>query len=193
MLREGIDRIDAVLFTHAHADHVNGIDDLRGFYFQHREMIPCYACPPTIERLMKGFGYVFHRDDGASHPPILEANTINGSFELFGLKIIPVPLIHGAGVSCGFRVDNFAYLTDCSKIPASSLALLQGVATVIIDGLRWSPHPYHFNITGAIEALHSLHPERIILTHLTHELFHAEGNRLPDGVEFAFDGMNFEL
>ena len=193
MLREEVEQLDAVLFTHAHADHVNGIDDLRGFYFLHRQVVPCYACPATMERLLSGFSYIFHRDERGTHPPLLEPQTIAGPFDLFGLQVVPIPLEHGAGVSCGYRIGPFAYLTDCSGIPAASLALLQGIATVVIDGLRWSSHPYHFNIAGAIEAIRPLQAGRIILTHLTHEVLHAEEGRLPDGVEFAYDGMSIEL
>ncbi|WP_281184590.1 GPMC system MBL fold metallohydrolase [Trichlorobacter lovleyi] len=193
MLREMVPQIDAVLFTHAHADHVNGIDDLRGFYFLHRQVIPCYACPATMERLLSGFGYAFHQEKGATHPPLLEARVTGGPFDLFGLQVLPVPLEHGVDGSCGYRIGSFAYLTDCSAIPPASLALLQGVATVVVDGLRWSPHPFHFNIEGAIAALRELGVRRMILTHLTHEVRHADERRLPDGVEFAYDGMNFEL
>lgn len=193
MLRESVPKIDAVLFTHAHADHVNGIDDLRGFYFLHKQVIPCYACPTTLERLLSGFGYIFHRTEEGTHPALLEAMTIDGPFDLFGLQIMPVLLEHGPGVTCGYRIGSFAYLTDCSRISASSLALLQGVATVVIDGLRWSSHPYHFNIEGAIQVAQQMQARRIILTHLTHEVRHAEQERLPDGVEFAYDGMVIDL
>jgi len=193
MLRVEVSQIDAVLFTHAHADHVNGIDDLRGFHFLHRQVVPCYACPPTMERLQKGFGYIFQQDEGATHPPLLEPHPMNGPFDLFGLPVIPIPLEHGAGVSCGYRIGSFAYLTDCSAIPSASLALLQGVVTVVIDGLRWSSHPFHFNIEGAIAAMHQLQVRRTILTHLTHEVSHAEGHKLPGGVEFAYDGMVIDL
>jgi phosphoribosyl 1,2-cyclic phosphate phosphodiesterase len=193
MLREAVARIDAVLFTHAHADHVNGIDDLRGFYFQHQQKIPCYACQPAMERIQTGFGYIFHRDERGSHPPLLEARVVEGAFELFGLSVQPIPLEHGAGSSCGYRIGPFAYLTDCSGISPTSYALLEGVTTVVIDGLRWSPHPYHFNIAGAIAAMQQLQVDRIILTHLTHEVRHAEEERLPAGVLFAYDGMAIDL
>ncbi len=193
MLRERVEQIDAVLFTHAHADHVNGIDDLRGFYFRHHRVVPCYACPATIDRLLYGFRYVFLQGEGDTHPPLLEAHPIEGPFDLFGLTVAPIPLLHGPGLACGYRIGAFAYLTDCSAIPAASFSLLQGVETLVIDGLRWSPHPYHFNIEGAMAVGRALGAPRTVLTHLTHEVAHAESLRLPAGVAFAYDGMTFEL
>lgn len=193
MLREQISQVDAVLFTHAHADHVNGIDDLRGFHFRHRTVIPCYACPVALERLLCGFRYVFERGDSDTHPPLLQAIAVDGPFELFGLPVVPIRLVHGPGVSCGYRIGSFAYLTDCNEIPVGSMALLQGLKTLLIDGLRWSSHPFHFNIEGAIAVAQQLAVPRIILTHLTHEVAHAEAARLPAGVEFAYDGMTIEL
>ena len=193
MLRHSVEKIDAVLFTHAHADHVNGIDDLRGFHFLHRTVIPCYGSKAAMERLQTGFRYIFTRDDGATHPPLMEPMVIDAPFELFGLTVTPVPLEHGSGFSCGYRIGPFAYLTDCSGISAASLLLLQGVHTVVIDGLRWTPHPFHYNIEGAIEAAREMGAVRTILTHLTHEVSHEENARLPEGVEFAYDGMSFEM
>jgi phosphoribosyl 1,2-cyclic phosphate phosphodiesterase len=193
MLREQVSQVDAVLFTHAHADHVNGIDDLRGFHFRHRSVVPSYACPAVLERLLGGFRYIFERGAQDTHPALLRPISIDGPFELFGLTVVPVELVHGPGTSCGYRIGSFAYLTDCSGISDSSMALLQGVTTVVIDGLRWSSHPFHFNIQGAIAAAQALRADRIILTHLTHEVAHAESARLPAGVEFAYDGMTLQL
>jgi phosphoribosyl 1,2-cyclic phosphate phosphodiesterase len=193
MLREGVGRIDAVLFTHAHADHVNGIDDLRGFYFQHREVIPCYACESAMVRLVSGFRYIFEKGVDDTHPPLLKAMPVSGMFELFGLQIIPIPLQHGAGFSCGYRIGDFAYLTDCSAVPQRSESLLEGLNTLVIDGLRWTEHPFHYNIEGAIQTGKRLKVPRIILTHLTHEVSHAEETRLPSGVEFAFDGLKLQI
>lgn len=191
VLREGIDRIDAVLFTHAHADHVNGIDDLRGFHFLHKEIIPCFASRTTLDILQAGFGYIFKEYHGSGYTPLLHPSEISGPFELFGLTIIPIPLEHGRTAALGYRVGNMAYLTDCSAIPESSVPLLTGLDLLIIDGLRWSPHPFHFNIEAAIAASRQLNPRRIILTHLTHEVAYADGTKLPPGIEFAYDGMMF--
>lgn len=192
-LRQNIDRVDAVLFTHAHADHVNGIDDLRGFHFLHREIVPCFASRATFDILMAGFGYIFKENKGSGYTPLLHPNEVTAPFELFGLTIIPVPLEHGKFSALGYRLGNFAYLTDCSRIPETSIPLLAGLDLLIIDGLRWTPHPFHFNIETAIEAARQLNPRRTILTHLSHEVLYADGSKLPDGFEFAYDGMEFDL
>lgn len=192
-LRERVEKIDAVFFTHAHADHVNGIDDLRGFYFLHKEVIPCYASRNSLDTLQAGFAYIFHEQENSGYTPLLEAHEASAPFELFGLQVTPVPLLHGLTTSLGYRVGAFAYLTDCSAIPDSSLPLLEGVELLIIDGLRWTGHPFHYNIDGAIAATGSLKAARVILTHLTHEVSHSEGGKLPPGFEFAFDGMEFDM
>ena len=192
-LRLHIRRIDAVLFSHAHADHVNGIDDLRGFHFLHKEIIPCFASLETLETLQSGFSYIFKEHDCSGYMPLLAAHEISAAFELFGRTIIPIPLQHGRTFSYGYRIGNFAYLTDCSAIPERSLELLQGLDLLIIDGLRWIEHPYHFNIKGAIAAARQLNVPRTILTHLTHQIAYSEGNKLPPGFEFAYDGMEFDL
>jgi len=192
-LREGMDRVDAVLFTHSHADHVNGIDDLRGFHFLHKEVIPCYASPATFEILLAGFRYIFFELDGSGYTPLLSAHEVLGPFELFGLTVVPVPLEHGKSSATGFRIGTFAYLTDCSAIPDSSLRLLEGLDVLVMDGLRWTPHPSHFNIEAAIDAVEQIKPGRVVLTHLTHEVLHSEQTKLPPGFEFAYDGMTFEV
>jgi len=192
MLREKVSHVDAVLFTHAHADHVNGIDDLRGFHFLHKEIVPCFASSMTLETLFKGFGYIFNEIEGSGYTPLLDAHEIQGDFDLFGKTVTPVPLIHGKTESLGFRIGNIAYLTDCNAIPDSSLPLLQNLELLIIDGLRWNPHPSHFNVETAIAATRALNASKIVLTHLTHDVLFSEGSRLPSGYEFAYDGMTFE-
>lgn len=189
LLREGVNRVDAVLFTHAHADHVNGIDDLRGFHFLHGEVIPCFASRATLDTLQSGFGYIFKERDGSGYPPLLAPHEAQAPFELFGVTVTPVPLEHGRTASLGYRIGASAYLTDCSAIPDSSLQLLEGLDLLIIDGLRWTPHPFHFNIEGAIAAAQRVRARRVILTHLTHEVLYAEQSKLPPGFVFAYDGM----
>ncbi|MDR3579106.1 MAG: GPMC system MBL fold metallohydrolase [Oryzomonas sp.] len=192
-LREGLDKVDAVLLTHPHADHVNGIDDLRGFHFLHKEIIPCYASPATFETLSAGFRYIFFEFNGSGYTPLLSQHVVSGPFGLFGLTVTPVPLEHGMGTALGFRIGKFAYLTDCSALPDSSLKLLEGLDVLVIDGLRWTPHPFHFNIEAAIAAVAPIKPARVVLTHLTHEVSHGEQAKLPPGFEFAYDGMALDV
>jgi phosphoribosyl 1,2-cyclic phosphate phosphodiesterase len=118
---------------------------------------------------------------------------VTGPFELFGLTVIPVPLQHGRTQALGFRIGSFAYLTDCNSIPQSSLALLDGLDVLVVDGLRWKPHPFHFNIKEAIAATKPMKPARTLLTHLSHDVLFADGAALPRGYEFACDGMTFEI
>lgn len=192
-LREAIPRIDAVLYTHAHADHIHGIDDLRGFHFLNRKVIPCYASAETLARIDSKFAYIFSGKAEDGYHQLLEPHTIDGAFDLFGLKVMPIPLLHGAMPATGFRFGSFAYLTDCSDIPAASLALLQGLEVLVIDALRYSPHPHHFNITGAIETAKRIGAAKTYLTHLTHEVSHEEENKLPPSICFAYDGLSFIL
>jgi phosphoribosyl 1,2-cyclic phosphate phosphodiesterase len=192
-LTHGINAVDAVLFTHAHADHVNGIDDLRGFYFLHRKIVPCYASGGTLKTLQAGFRYIFQEHESSGYSPLLTAHEIKAPFDLFDLNIVPVPLIHGKTTALGYRIGSFAYLTDCSAIPDSSMELLAGLQLLIIDGLRWTGHPFHFNIEGAITVARKLSVPRVVLTHLTHEIAYSDNGRLPPGFEFAYDGMQFDL
>ena len=192
-LREGITGIDAVLFTHSHADHVNGIDDLRGFHFMHHQVIPCFAAQPTLDILLNRFCYIFEEQNGSGYTPLLAPHLITGEVEIGNLKVIPIPLQHGNTTSIGYRIGNFAYLTDCNAIPHAAFLLLRGIEIVIIDGLRWNPHATHFNIETAIAAAQQLDPKRIVLTHLSHDVSFSDGEKLPQGVEFAYDGMEFQL
>jgi len=191
-IREKIPSVDAVLFTHAHADHIHGIDDLRGFHFHHRKVIPCFGSKETLAAIDGKFSYIFNGLSAAGYHKLLEAHEIkNAPFDLFGLKITPVPLLHGEMPSTGFRFGNFAYLTDCSLIPESSVASLTGLDTLVIDALRYTPHPHHFNIAEAITVAQKLAPKQTFLTHLTHEVPHSEERNLPDGVFLAYDGLSF--
>ena len=193
-LREGVRRIDAVLFSHAHADHINGIDDLRGFHFLHKEIIPCFASQETVAALRHGFKYIFTElEEGSGYTPLLSPHIISEPLELFGRTIVPIPLQHGKTEASGYRIGDFAYLTDCSAIPESSQELLRGLEVLVIDGLRWAEHPFHFNVTGAIAAARHIKATRTILTHLTHQVSYGDEGRLPAGFEFAYDGMTFNL
>ena len=194
-LREEVSVIDAVLFTHTHADHVNGIDDLRPFNFAAGEPIPIYAAAAALESLRRSFGYIFcESDDETAYRPRLRPQPVTGPFELFGRTVVPVPLAHGHGESLGYRVGPFAYLTDCSAIPAASEALLQGLEVLVIDALRYRPHPTHLNINKATAAAGRLGARRTFLTHLSHDVDHMRlAAELPAGNEVAYDGLRLEL
>ena len=193
VIREKLPRIDAVLFTHSHADHIHGIDDLRGFHFIHKRIIPCYGEIETIDTIARNFSYIFAGLEAAGYSPLLEPHIVSGPFSLFGLRITPIPLMHGSMAATGYRIGNTAYLTDVSRIPEDSMALLAGLDILIIDALRYTPHSNHLNIAGALRVVEQLKPGRSIFTHLTHEVPYADGKKLPAGVEFAYDGLTLEL
>jgi len=193
-LREGIEQIDSVLFTHAHADHVHGIDDLRTFTLRTGNAIPAYADRGVLDRLKGLFSYIFSESDAPGYRPRLQVNEVVGPFDLFGQTVVPIPLLHGPGESLGYRVGNLAYIVDCSALPESSWRLLQGLEVLVIDALRFREHESHFSISEAIEVAKKLRVPRTLLTHLTHDIDyprHAAG--LPDGVEFAYDGQTLTL
>lgn len=193
-LRHQLRQIDAVLFTHTHADHVNGIDDLRVFNMLSGSSIPIFATEEDLHALRRSFSYVFNQDQEEGYRPQLIPRLIEGPFRLFGLDIIPIPLTHGQGRATGYRIGPFAYLTDCNEIPDSSLALLQGVETLVIDGLRHRPHSSHFSIAQALASTDLLNAQKRWLTHLSHDVFHArDESLLPPGCALAYDGLNLSF
>jgi len=192
-IREKIPAIDAVLYTHPHADHIHGIDDLRGFHFISRRIVPCYATAETLAEIDSKFSYIFTGHSRYGYHQLLEPHPLTGPFTLFGVDITPVPLLHGSMQSTGFRFGKLAYLTDCSSIPAESMQLLDGLDILIIDALRRTPHPHHFNFESAMDISVRIGAKRTFFTHLTHEIAHHEEAELPEGVFLAFDGLKFEL
>lgn len=190
-----VTRIDAVLFTHSHADHVLGLDDVRPFNYRQPGAVPCYGDAATIAAIRRMFAYIFDPSpvDGGGIPR-LALFTVAGPFFLGRTEIVPVPLRHGRRLILGYRVGGFAYLTDCNGIPEASWPLLQGLDTVVLDALRDRPHPSHFSLREALEVVARLGPRRAYFTHMCHELPHAATNaRLPAGVELAYDGLVVEV
>jgi phosphoribosyl 1,2-cyclic phosphate phosphodiesterase len=190
-LTHDIRRVDAILFTHTHADHVFGLDDVRRFNQMQRGAIPCYADARAVVELRRTFSYIFGppQQQGGGIPQ-LSLFQIGGTFTLGGVDIVPVPLMHGALPILGFRLGAFAYLTDCNHIPDASWPLLDGVRTVIVDALRHRRHSTHFSVAEALEVVARLGAERAYFTHICHDLPHAETcAQLPAGVELAYDGL----
>lgn len=195
-LTHGIRRLDAILFTHSHADHILGLDEVRRFNALQGGPIPCYANGVAWDIIKRSFYYAF---DGVPRlgggVPQVDAHEIAiDPFVVSGVRVVPVPLWHGKMPILGFRFGGFAYLTDCNRIPDESWPLVEGVETLVIDGLRDEPHTTHFTVAEALEAIARLAPRRAYLTHMTHDLGHAATSaRLPAGVELAYDGLVLDV
>ncbi len=192
-LTNGVERIDGVLFTHPHADHIHGIDELRAFNHVQGAAIPCFGSDYTIKRIRIMFDYIFNDNAGNGWKPNLTTNVVDSPFELFKLHVMPVEISHGSASIFGYRINDVAYITDCSMIPERSFADLKGVKILILGALRFKPHPTHFSVQQALDASARISPERTILTHLSHSLDYTRDNpSLPAGIEFAYDGMRIE-
>lgn len=192
-LRHGLRRLDAVLFTHAHADHLHGLDDVRCFCFDRDAPLPCYADAATVGRIEQVFDYAF-RADNPSSVPQLSLHVIDGPFGVCGLRVEPVPVLHGPLSVLAFRLGSFAYVTDCSAIPPASRQCLQGLDTLVLDALRFRRHPTHFCLDEALAAIDELHPRRALLTHIAHDFDHgAVDAGLPDHVRLAYDGLTLDF
>lgn len=190
----GIRHVDAVLFTHAHADHVAGIDDLRIFSQRSGRALPVFASPETLERLRIAYAYAFRDDpDYPSAKPQLEPHVVDGPFELFGRTIVPVAYDHGPTRVLGYRAGPIAYCPDCSRIPEASRRLLSNLDVLVLDALRRRPHPTHFNLEQAVAEARRIGARRTYFTHIAHELGHEATNaELPAAMELAYDGLVIE-
>ena len=181
-------RLDAALYTHDHADHVNGIDDLRGFMVLQGGRIPVYGDQATIQSINQRFSYIFA--SAQNYPPIAEAHMIDGPFQVGDIDIVPFRQRHGGMESLGFRFGNIAYSTDLNDLPAESFEKLRELDIWIVDALRPKPHPTHTHLEQTLNWIAELQPKRAILTHMTWDMDYATlCAELPDGVEPAYDGM----
>ncbi|MBI3126122.1 MAG: MBL fold metallo-hydrolase [Candidatus Tectomicrobia bacterium] len=195
-LRHGLRRVDAVVYTHHHADHTHGIDDLRVFNFLMKRTIPCYAYPDTAAVLRRNFSYIFgETPDYQGFKPQLTLHEVAGRpFEAGGFRVRPIELEHGGIRVMGLRIGDFAYATDCNAIPKASMRALEGVRVLILDALRHREHPSHFTVEQALGVVRELRPERTYFTHTNYELeYHETNAKLPPGVEMAYDGLTFEI
>ena len=184
-------RCDAVLYTHHHADHIMGLDDLRRFNWIQGGAIACYGLPSTLDRVTHAFDYAFSYDpDYVSAKPELNVHAVDGPFEVLGKRVVPIPLLHGEMPILGFRFGDFAYCTDCSAVPDDSMPLLTDLDVLVLDALRIRPHPTHFNLAQAVEFAPRINARRTLFTHIAHELMHEPTNRgLPEGMALAYDGL----
>jgi phosphoribosyl 1,2-cyclic phosphate phosphodiesterase len=194
-LRAGIDHLDAVLFTHAHADHIMGLDDVRPFNYRQKGPIPIYAASDTMASIQRSFSYIFNGVKSESNVPQLEARLIDGApFDLFGVEFVPTPVLHGKASIYGFRFGAAAYLTDHSEIPAASMELLRGLDVLFLDALRYKPHPTHTTVDKALKIVEDLKPRRTFLTHICHDLAHERAESLlPPHVRLAYDGLELQV
>jgi phosphoribosyl 1,2-cyclic phosphate phosphodiesterase len=194
-LRAKISHLEAVLFTHSHADHVMGLDDVRPFNYRQKGPLPIYASEPTMAAIIRSFPYIFDGEKKESNVPRLERHLIGEEpFELFGMQFQPIPIFHGSQQIYGFRFGAAAYLTDHSSIPESSMALLEGLDVLFLDALRYKPHPTHSTVDCSVKTAERLAAKRTFFTHICHDLGHERAESLlPPGIRLAYDGLELEI
>jgi phosphoribosyl 1,2-cyclic phosphate phosphodiesterase len=196
-LRAGIRRLDALLVTHCHADHVFGLDDIRPLNFRHGPLAT-YASDAAWRDLRRVFYYIFEAKYVGGGLPQIAPHTIAGEFEVCGLRVTPIDVRHGGGEVTGFRFSDgrqeVAFITDCHEIPEESLGKLRGLDVLVLDALRYKPHPTHLHLDQSLAYIAELRPRRALLTHMSHDIKHADASQhLPNGVEFAYDELQIEV
>ncbi len=194
-IRENIHQLDAVFYTHTHADHILGIDDLRPISYLHKpNKLPLYARPEAADFIRNMFRYIFDAAYKFGGLPQVELHPINGTVELFGARFEPIPVIHGEMEIYGFRFGSAAYLTDHSEIPEASYEKLRDLDILFLDALRHKPHPTHSTVENSLRIVERVNPKRAFFTHICHDLPHEETNAaLPENVRLSYDGMKLDF
>jgi phosphoribosyl 1,2-cyclic phosphate phosphodiesterase len=193
-LRARLERLQAVIFTHSHADHMMGFDDIRPFNFRQSGDIPVYAAAKTMDALRRAFPYVFDGAERNTNVPHIDPREIEGPFDLFGMEFVPIPILHGPQTILGFRFGNAAYLTDHSEIPDSSMDLLRGLDVIFLDALRYKPHPTHSTVERSMKTVEALGVRRAFFTHICHDLGHERAeSMLPPHIRLAYDGLEIDV
>jgi phosphoribosyl 1,2-cyclic phosphate phosphodiesterase len=193
-LAHDIRRLDAILFTHGHADHILGLDEIRSYNIRQRRPMTCYGDERTLMDIRRTFAYAFEsKAPSGGWAPEIEIFTVLGAFCIGRQEVQPVKVLHGTRMILGYRLGGFAYLTDCSAIPDESWPLLENLEVLVLDALRIKPHPTHFSLAEAIDATRRIGPKRAYFTHIAHDLLHATTCAgLPPGMELAYDGLVVE-
>lgn len=193
-LREGLTHVDAVLYTHTHADHLHGIDDLRGFCQIQRSQIPLYGSYDAMAHISEKFGYTLREPSNFWDLPVLKVNPVDAPFQLFDQTITPIPIKHGNINIYGYRLGDIAYLTDVSEIPESSLELLNGLQVLILDCLRYTTHYTHINLEQSLKYASLIRAKSTYLIHMTHELeYQTLSAQLPPNVYVGYDGLKINV
>ena len=193
-IREGLKKVDAVLYTHSHADHILGLDDLRPFNFWQKKHIPCFGNETTLENICAMFRYVFTDPQPGGSIPRIEPRVIGGTFDFDGVTVQPLPILHGKLPILGYRIGALSYITDCSEISEDTYRLLRGTSVLVLGVLRYTAHPTHLNVEQALQIINRIGPDMAYFTHLSHDFDHERADgELPNHVRLAYDGLSIQM
>ncbi len=194
MLREQVMRLDAVLLTHNHADHVHGLDDIRPFTLRTDRAMPVYGNADTLDWVRQHYAYVWEAKQLGGGLPKMDLHVADAPFTVRGVTFTPIPVLHGIVNAFGFRVGDLAYIPDVSEIPDASRPLLEGLRTLVVDAVRFRPHSTHFHVDRAVEEARRIGAPQTFLTHMNHDIVHAKLEAdLPDGIDVAYDGLEIDV
>jgi phosphoribosyl 1,2-cyclic phosphate phosphodiesterase len=193
-IRENLKRVDAVLYTHSHADHILGLDDLRPFSYYQQQNIPCFGSEEVLSGISTMFRYVFSEPQPGGSIPRIDVRPIDSTFDFQGLTVQPLPVLHGRLQVYGYRIGSMSYITDLSEIPEETYRMLRGTTVLVLGVLRYAPHPTHLNVDKALKIIERVEPEVAYFTHISHDFDHERtSSELPSNVYLSYDGLTLEL